>query len=130
MPRHCARTPVAARLVNLPDAACRYVPCMLRPNVRVPRRSRLRWLGERYRVAVRIRDFHVADTVRVSLDWLMFDAFGSQALQERIESGNGEGDPARARPRCVRLNKERGMVLDVQIAESGGNRPQPCATSV
>jgi hypothetical protein len=33
----------------------------------------------------------------------MVDTFGSQALQERVESGNGEGDPARAGPRCVRL---------------------------
>ena len=72
------------------------VPCMLRPNVRFTRRSRLRQLGERYRVAVRIRDLHVADTVRVSLDWFMFDTFGSQALQKRVESGNGEGDPARS----------------------------------
>ena len=70
-------------------------------------------LGERYRVAVRIRDLHVADTVRVSLDWFMFDTFGSQALQERVESGNGEGDPARARPRRVRLNEECGVLVDV-----------------
>jgi len=43
----------------------------------------------------------------------MFDTFGSQALQKRVESGNDEGDPARARPRCVRLNEERGVLVDV-----------------
>jgi hypothetical protein len=43
----------------------------------------------------------------------MFDTVGSQALQKRVESGNGEGDPARARPRCVWLNEERGVLVDV-----------------
>src|SRR6516164_8001916 len=59
------------------------------------------------------RALHKADTVRVSLDWFMFDTFGSQALQKRVESGNGEGDPARARPRGVRLNEECGVLVDV-----------------
>src|SRR5215467_1046340 len=87
--------------------------CALRPGVRFTRRSGLWRLGERYRVAVGIGDLHVADTVRVSLDWFMFDTFGGQALQKRVESGNGEGDPARARPRCVRLNEQCGVLVDV-----------------
>ena len=70
----------------------------------------------------------MADAVRVSLDWSMFDTFGSQALQKRVESGNGEGDPARARPRCVRLNEECGVRVDVPedlfaVRRSGG-RPK------
>src|SRR5215469_1866812 len=87
--------------------------CALRPGVRFTRRSGLWRFGERYRVAVGIGDLHVADTVRVSLDWLMFDTFGGQALQKRVESGNGEGDPARARPRRVRLNEQGGVLVDV-----------------
>jgi len=55
----------------------------------------------------------VVDTVRVSLDWFMFDTFASQALQKRVESGDAEGDPARARPCCVRLNEECGVLVDV-----------------
>lgn len=47
------------------------------------------------------------------VDWFMFDTFGSQALQKSVESGNGEGDPARARPGRVRLNEERGVLVDV-----------------
>lgn len=43
----------------------------------------------------------------------MFDTFGSQAFHEHVESGNGEGDPARARPGCVRLNEECGVLVDV-----------------
>jgi hypothetical protein len=81
-------------------------------------------------LAIRIRDLHVADTVRVSLDWFMCDTFGSQVLQERAESGNGEGDPARARPRCVRLNEERGVLVDVPedlfAAQARRSPEEPC----
>ena len=61
----------------------------------------------------------------------MFDAFGSQALQKRVESGNGEGDPARARPRYVRLNEERGVLFDVPEdffarAQVGRSPEEPC----
>jgi hypothetical protein len=43
----------------------------------------------------------------------MFDTFGSQTLQKRVESGNDEGDPARARPGRVRLDEECGVLVDV-----------------
>jgi hypothetical protein len=35
----------------------------------------------------------VADTVRVGLDRLVLDALGSEALEERVEPSDGEGDP-------------------------------------
>jgi hypothetical protein len=63
-------------------------------------------LGERDRIPIRIGDLHVADTVRVGLDRFVLDALGSEALKERVEPSDGEGDPARARPRRVRLDKE------------------------
>jgi hypothetical protein len=37
----------------------------------------------------------VADTVRVGLDRIVLDAPGSEALEERVEPSDGEGDPAR-----------------------------------
>ena len=38
----------------------------------------------------------MADAVRVSLDRLVLDALGSEALEKRIEPSDSEGDPARA----------------------------------
>ena len=41
----------------------------------------------------------MADTVRVRLDQFVLDALGREALEERVEPGDGEGDrpaPARA----------------------------------
>jgi hypothetical protein len=55
----------------------------------------------------------VADAVRVGLDRLVLDALGSEALEKRIEPSDGEGDPARARPRRVRLDEERGVLVDL-----------------
>jgi hypothetical protein len=55
----------------------------------------------------------VADTVQVGLDRFVLDALGSQALQELVETGDGEGDPACARPRNVGLDEERGVLVDV-----------------
>ena len=55
----------------------------------------------------------MADSVRVSLDRLVLDALGDQALQECVESGDGEGDPARTRPPRVRLDEERGVLVDI-----------------
>jgi hypothetical protein len=40
-------------------------------------------------------------------------ALGSEALDERIEPGDAERDPARARPRRVRLDEERGVLVDL-----------------
>jgi hypothetical protein len=40
-------------------------------------------------------------------------ALGSEALEERIEPGDAERDPARARPRRVRLDEERGVLVDL-----------------
>ena len=47
----------------------------------------------------------MADTVRVGLDRFVLDALGSEALEQRFEPSDGEGDPARARPRRVRLDE-------------------------
>jgi hypothetical protein len=38
----------------------------------------------------------VTDAVRVGLDRFVLDALGSEALEERVEPTDGEGDPARA----------------------------------
>ena len=70
-------------------------------------------LGERERVPIRIGDVHVADAVRVGLDRLVLDALRRQALEQRVEPGDGEGDAARAGPRCVRLDEERCVLVDV-----------------
>jgi hypothetical protein len=45
----------------------------------------------------------VADAVRVGLDRFVLDALGSEAFEKRVEPGDGEGDPARARLLRVRL---------------------------
>src|ERR671937_480038 len=70
-------------------------------------------LGERDRVPIRIGDLHVADAVRVGLDRLVLDALGAEALEELVEPCDGEGDPARARLRRVRLDEELGMLVDL-----------------
>jgi hypothetical protein len=55
----------------------------------------------------------VADTVRVSLDRFVLDPLVSEALEEGVEPNDGEGDPARARPRRARLDEEPGTVIDL-----------------
>jgi hypothetical protein len=55
----------------------------------------------------------VADAVRVGLDRLVLDALGSEALEEPVEPGDGEGDAARARPRRVRLDEDPGALVDL-----------------
>jgi hypothetical protein len=55
----------------------------------------------------------VADTVRVGLDRFVLDALGSEALEQRVEPCDGEGDAARARPRRVRLDGEPGALVDL-----------------
>jgi hypothetical protein len=55
----------------------------------------------------------VADTVRVGLDLCVLDALGSEALKERVEPSDGEGDPARACPRRVRLDEAPGVLVDL-----------------
>jgi hypothetical protein len=37
----------------------------------------------------------------------------ARALEERVEPNDGEGDPARARPRRVRLDEEPGTLVDL-----------------
>ena len=54
----------------------------------------------------------MADAVRVGLDRFVLDALGGKALEQRIEPGDGEGDPTRARLRGVRLDEERGVLVD------------------
>jgi hypothetical protein len=70
----------------------------------------------------------VADTVRVGLDRFVLDALGSQALRERVEAGDGEGDPACARPRSVGLDEELACSSMSQRisspARTSGGRPK------
>jgi hypothetical protein len=45
----------------------------------------------------------VAHTIRVGLDRFVLDPLGSEALEERLETSDGEGDPPGARaPRSAR----------------------------
>jgi hypothetical protein len=55
----------------------------------------------------------MADTVRAGLDRLVLDALGSEALEQRVEPSDGEGDPACARPPGVRLDEEPGALVDL-----------------
>ena len=55
----------------------------------------------------------MANTVRVGLDRFVLDALGSEALEERVEPGDGEGDPARPRLRRVRLDEKPGVLVDL-----------------
>jgi hypothetical protein len=55
----------------------------------------------------------VADAVRVGLDRFVLDALGCEALEERVEPGDGEGDAARARARRVRLDEKPGALVDL-----------------
>jgi hypothetical protein len=55
----------------------------------------------------------VADAVRVGLDRFVLNALGSEALEERVEPGDRESDPARACPRRVRLDEEPGVLVDL-----------------
>ena len=55
----------------------------------------------------------MADTVRVGLDRFVLDALRGEALEQRVEPGDGQGDPARARLRGVRLDEERRVLVDV-----------------
>ncbi len=43
----------------------------------------------------------------------MLDALGCEALEERVEPGDGERDPAGARARHVRLDEEPGVLVDL-----------------
>ena len=53
------------------------------------------------------------DTVRVGLDRFVLDAVGSEVLKQRIQPSDGEGDPPRTRPRRVRLDEERRVLVDL-----------------
>ncbi len=54
----------------------------------------------------RIGDVHVADAVRVGLDRFVLDAMGSEALEQRLEPSDSEGNPARSRLRRVRFCRD------------------------
>jgi hypothetical protein len=41
------------------------------------------------------------------------DASGSEALEQRVQPGDRERDPARARPRSVRLDEEPGALVEL-----------------
>jgi hypothetical protein len=91
----------------------------------------MRWLSERDGVAVRIGDLHVADAVRVRLDGLVVDVLSGKALEELVEAGHGEGDPACSRLRGVRLNEERGVLVGlpknlISGAKVWGSFEEPC----
>jgi hypothetical protein len=79
----------------------------------LPRARGVGRLGEGDRVPVRIGDVHVADTVRVGLDRFVLDALSGEALEERVESLHGEGDPASARLQRVRVDEEPGVLVDL-----------------
>jgi hypothetical protein len=73
----------------------------------------------------------VTDAVRVGLDRFMLDARGSEALEERVEPGDGEGDPACARLRGVRLDEEPRVLVDLPEhlfpnATVWGSPEEPC----
>ena len=55
----------------------------------------------------------MANAVRVRLDLLVLDALGREMLEESVEPLNRERDPARARLLRVRLDEERGVLVDV-----------------
>jgi hypothetical protein len=59
------------------------------------------------------------DTVGVGLDRFVLDALDGEALEERVEPSDGEGDPARARPRRVRLDEEPGVLVDLRSRRPG-----------
>ncbi len=52
-------------------------------------------------------------TVRVGLDRLVLDALVSEALDEGVEPSDGESDPARTRPRRVRLDEQPSVLVDL-----------------
>ena len=70
----------------------------------------------------------MADTVRVGLDRFVLDALGSEALEQRVEPSDLEGDPARARPRRVRSMKSQARSSISQRISSptrlSGGRPK------
>jgi len=70
----------------------------------------------------------VADTIRIGLDGFVRDALGSQALQERVETGDGEGDPAVPAPTAFGSMKRVACSLMSQRASSparaSGGRPK------
>ena len=70
-------------------------------------------LGEGDRVSVRIGDLHVADAVRVGLDRFVLDPLAREAFEERVEPGDGHGDAACARLRCVWLDEQPGVLVDL-----------------
>ncbi|HMI69942.1 MAG TPA: hypothetical protein VK510_08105, partial [Solirubrobacteraceae bacterium] len=43
----------------------------------------------------------------------MLDVLSGEALEERVEPRDGEGDPARARLRRVQLDEEPGVLVDL-----------------
>ena len=55
----------------------------------------------------------MADTVRVGLDRFVLDALGSEALEQRVEPSDSEGDPPRARPHGVRLDEQPSALIDL-----------------
>jgi hypothetical protein len=70
----------------------------------------------------------VADAVRVRLDRFVLDALGCEALEERLEPCDGEGDAARARPRRVGSMKSQACSSISQSTSSptrlSGDRPK------
>ena len=55
----------------------------------------------------------MADAVGVGLDRFVLDALGSEAFEDHVEPSDGECDPARARLCRVRLDEERGVLVDL-----------------
>ena len=70
-------------------------------------------LGKGDRVPVGIGNLDVTDVVRVGLDRFILDALDLDALQERVEPADGQGDAARARLRCVWLDEESSVLVQL-----------------
>jgi uncharacterized membrane protein len=104
-----------------PDPRRESVPATLRRRCgltsfgagRAWRRAGVGRLRERDRVPVWIGHVHVAYAVRVGLDRFVLDAGSSEALEERVEPGDGEGDATCARACTVRLDEEPGVLVDL-----------------
>ena len=55
----------------------------------------------------------MAGAVRIGLDRFVLDSAGSEAVEELVEPSDGECDPARACLLRVRLDEQRGVLVDV-----------------
>ena len=55
----------------------------------------------------------MADAIRVGLDRFVLNPLGSETLEKRVKPNDGKSDPACARLCGVRLDEERGVLVDL-----------------